>query len=144
MVVRRTFKETKAQAAERAASGVAGEVSFDEAARRKEFALASLREHELAVKRGEFVPREDIRVALGTLVGRFRSRMLAIPTRAAPLLAAETSLEGYRSVLVRLINEGLKELSETAIHSFEYGVSRARAGATNGPAADAEDFGLGG
>jgi hypothetical protein len=59
-MISRQLPETKAQAAERAASGRDTNCSFDEASRRKEVAIAGLRELELKQKSGALVPVEDL------------------------------------------------------------------------------------
>ena len=85
-------------------------VTADEAHRRKETALAELRELELAEKRGEVIPLDDIEDALAARESNMRARLLAIPTTVAMLLEGMTADE-RRKVIADAVAEALEELA---------------------------------
>lgn len=83
---------------------------FDDAKARKMAAEAELAEIELATKRGELVP---VSVAITRVVDEYtavRSKLLAIPSKMAPLVAAESAEAVCRALLLQIITEALNEL----------------------------------
>jgi len=70
----------------------AGEqVSFAEAARRWRLATAKLRELELEVKSGTLVDAEEVKRVLDIGFSNLKMRMLALPNKLAPIMAATSS-----------------------------------------------------
>jgi len=61
--------------------------------------------------RGALIPRPAMVAVLTASYSNCRARLLAIPTRAAPLLIGMTSLSAVRDKLTDLISEACAELS---------------------------------
>ncbi len=93
--------------------------TFNAARRRKEVALASLREAELQRLQGRYALVSEVEFAIAQEVTRCKSHLLAIPTRlreAAPHLTPadiQTVEEVIRQALVDLAN-GVATVPETA------------------------------
>lgn len=88
--------------------------TYQDAKRRRELALAKLVEIELAEKQGRTADVTKIAEQWALIGNNMRTRLLAIPTRAAPLVAAcKTPAEAY-AVINDLIYEALTELSGDA------------------------------
>lgn len=94
-----------------------------EARARKEAAMADLAEMEAAELRGETAQVKDIVQCWGEMAAAFRARMLALPSMAAPLIAAPGKVAEAQATLRRLINEALEELSGDGVPA----TARARA-----------------
>lgn len=75
-------------------------------------AQADRQELALARERGELVPVELVGEAVGSDYTRVRARLLAMPTKAAALLAPETDTAICQSILDDLVREALSELSD--------------------------------
>ena len=88
-----------------------GAIGLDEARRRRQAALASLAEIELAEKRRDCISIAAAREAWSGLVANFRTGMLAIPAKISPVLAAESDEFVVRAVLDKEIEAALLELS---------------------------------
>lgn len=69
-------------------------------------------ELELQIMRGELHRSEDVRRVMNDMLGAFRARCLAIPSKAAPRLVAQTDLAIIQDVLKKEVYEALTELSE--------------------------------
>lgn len=69
-------------------------------------------ELELQIMRGELHRSEDVRRVMNSMLGAFRARCLAIPSKAAPQLVAQTDLAIIQDVLKKEVYEALTELSE--------------------------------
>lgn len=85
--------------------------SYDEARTRKVNAEAELAELELKKVHGELVVAEDVVAAWNDVLTALKSKLLSIPTKAAPILSAEQSTGVCQSVLEDLVKEALEELS---------------------------------
>lgn len=72
---------------------------------------AELVELELAERRRELLPAGEVRVALERRLGAFRARSLAIPSKAAPLIAPPGKVQQAEEVLTAHIHEALAELA---------------------------------
>lgn len=68
-------------------------------------------ELEVAVMRGELHHAEDVELVMNGMIAAFRTRMLAIPTKAAGDLQGKTSLTEIQATLRKHIHEALGELS---------------------------------
>lgn len=84
--------------------------SLEQAKTRKEAALASLHELELAEKTGRLVDSEKVGDWWVQIVTNAKSKLLAIPTKAAPLVIGSPAQA--KAVLDTMIHEALLELSE--------------------------------
>lgn len=85
--------------------------SFADAQRRKEAALADLRELELRSKRGELVDAAEVALQWGQVCSQVRDAMLAIPPKAAPKLAGMTNEREIAFYLRGLIRDSLTKIS---------------------------------
>ncbi len=88
-------------------------VKADEDARLAK-ARADLAEMELAEKRGELVPVDQIGDALNSAVQIMRTRVLAIPTKAAPRVGAK-DVAAAEGVIRAEVVEALSELSKVVV-----------------------------
>lgn len=85
--------------------------SYDEARTRKVNAEAEIAELELKKIHGELVIAEDVVSAWNDVLGALKAKLLSIPTKAAPVVSAETNTGMCKSILEDLVNESLEELS---------------------------------
>jgi phage terminase Nu1 subunit (DNA packaging protein) len=84
-----------------------------EAARiRKLEAQAEVAEIEAAHRRGEIALIEDVAEAVGQVFDRVRTKLLALPSKAAPMVVRAGGLAQARDVLDGLIYEALAELAD--------------------------------
>jgi len=85
--------------------------SYDEARTRKVNAEAEIAELELATVHGTLVVAEDVVKAWEEVLGALKGKLLSIPTKAAPVVSAETEAGVCQDILEDLMNEALEELS---------------------------------
>ena len=85
--------------------------SYDEARTRKVNAEAEIAELELAKVHGTLVIAEDVVKAWEDVLGALKGKLTSIPTKAAPVVSAETEAGMCQSILEDLLNEALEELS---------------------------------
>ncbi len=85
--------------------------SYDEARTRKVNAEAEIAELELAKVHGTLVIAEDVVKAWEDVLGALKGKLTSIPTKAAPVVSAETEAVMCQSILEDLLNEALEELS---------------------------------
>ncbi|GEA17753.1 hypothetical protein [Moorella sp. E306M] len=69
-------------------------------------------ELELQIMRGELHRSEDVRRVMNDMLGAFRARCLAIPTKAAPRLQGQTDLAVIQDIIKKEVYEALMELSD--------------------------------
>jgi hypothetical protein len=67
------------------------------------------------VARGELLPRPDVHQAMTGAFSRCRSKLVALPSKVAPLVLSAGTLAEARETLSNAVNEALGELSETII-----------------------------
>lgn len=87
---------------------LSGEVSEQERLVR---AKADLAEFELKKKRGDVVDAESVAQWWDSIIFAAKTRLLGVPSRAAPLVFGVTSLPAAQAVIENLITESLNELS---------------------------------
>ncbi len=85
--------------------------SYDEARTRKMNAEAEVAELTLEQIHGTLVAADDVVSAWEDVLGALKSKLLSIPIKAAPVVAAESNTNSCKAVLEDLINEALEELS---------------------------------
>jgi len=85
--------------------------SYDEARTRKVNAEAEIAELELKKIHSELVNADDVVQAWTDVLGSVKSRLLSIPTKAAPVVAAESNAGTCQRIVEDLIQEALEELS---------------------------------
>lgn len=81
-----------------------------------------------AQMRGETVLAEDMENVVGAYADATRARILALPTRAAPLVLGMASLAEIRDKLTELSHEACGELAAQEITATVYDRARRRAG----------------
>ena len=114
--------EVKRKVRGRRAKPVAGSddgATLYEARRRKEAALAGLRELELAKARGELLPAEDVRRADEAIYAALRDRLRSIPMSLAPLLVEAAHKpnpeQGVYTLMLSSIDEALTDIADAEI-----------------------------
>lgn len=95
--------------AERAPDGKAED--YWESRGRREKAEAAIAEMKEAEMRGTLIRADVVRSALATKISAARDALLQIPSRLAPVLAAETDLERVTEVLEAELRQALAQLS---------------------------------
>jgi len=85
----------------------AAKVSATEARRRKEVALAELREMEAAQRRGELLAAGEVRKRWAAGLAALRDRLLSLPDRLGATLAGRDEAE-VRAVLRTALEEALR------------------------------------
>lgn len=85
--------------------------SYDEARTRKVNAEAEIAELELARVHGTLVLAADVVSAWEDVLGALKGKLLSIPTKAAPVVSAESDTALCQTILEDLMNEALEELS---------------------------------
>jgi phage terminase Nu1 subunit (DNA packaging protein) len=83
-----------------------------DARRRRDLALAGIRELELSAKRGEFVPIKAVMKERGELGRAIRDAVMSIPDRLSHVLAAENDPRKIARILRGAISESLTELCD--------------------------------
>ena len=85
--------------------------TYDEARTRKVNAEAEVAELHLETIHGRLMPTEDVIKEWEGVLVAIKGKLLALPSKIAPVLASETTTGGCKSVLEDVINEALEELS---------------------------------
>ena len=88
------------------------DVSANEARRRKEVALAQLREMEVAEKSGKLYQAEAVRSAVVEMNAAIREAVLRIPDKLAPTVAATSDPREARKLLMAECKAILRNLSD--------------------------------
>jgi phage terminase Nu1 subunit (DNA packaging protein) len=86
-------------------------ISLYEAQRRRTLAQAKQEEIKAQQLSGELVDRETIQQEWLKTAAAIRSKILAIPTKTAPLVLAVKTLPEVKAILEQQIHEALHELS---------------------------------
>lgn len=84
---------------------------YEEARARKVAAEAEITELELAKVRGELVVAEDVISAWSDTLSSLKAKLISIPSKAAPIVAAEDEAGICQKVIEDLVREALEELS---------------------------------
>lgn len=92
-------------------SGVSLGSPYDEARTRKVNAEAEIAELELARVHGTLVLAEDVVKAWEDVLGALKGKLCSIPTKAAPVVSAESDAAVCQTIIEDLLNESLEELS---------------------------------
>lgn len=93
------------------AVGDTSKLDIDEARRRKTVAEAALAELELSKQRGEVVSLEVVSTVVGDQLSACKARLVAIPTKVAPVLVSVTDVTECRDIIDAAVREALNELS---------------------------------
>lgn len=76
-------------------------------------ARADQAEFDAAASAGNFLDRVKVTHLVTGMIIRAKTRLLGIPSKAAPLVAVETEPEPCRAIIQKLIHEALAELRST-------------------------------
>ena len=93
------------------ANEVGGNTSYEEARRRRETAEANLAEMKQAEMQGTLIRADAVRAAWAAKITGARDALLQIPSRLAPVLAAESDLVRVTALLEDELRQALAELS---------------------------------
>lgn len=69
-------------------------------------------ELELQIMRGELHRSEDVRRVMNDMLGAFRARCLAIPSKVAPKIQGKTDLAIIQDIIKKEVYEALSELAD--------------------------------
>lgn len=95
--------------------GQTDEVTLAEAIRRKEWALAGLRELELKRKSGEVVDVAYVERCQVQVNSNIRQRLLGLPAKLTPQLVGVTSPAKVKAIIEREVCAILEELQKVAV-----------------------------
>jgi phage terminase Nu1 subunit (DNA packaging protein) len=90
--------------------------SFDAARTRKEVANADIAEMDLAERRGELVRLAAIGKVFANAVARSRARLLAIPTKVAPIVVGQKIAEA-KATIEDALHDALNELGKAELET---------------------------
>lgn len=76
---------------------------------------ADAQEMKNSTSRGDLLPREEVHVAVTGSFARVRTKMLAIPSKVAPLILGLGSVAEIRDKLTDVTHEALAELAATKV-----------------------------
>ena len=96
------------------ANEVGGSTSYEEARRRRETAEANIAEIKQAEREGQVIRADAVRAAWAAKITGARDALLQIPSRIAPVLAAETDLVRVTALLEDELRRALSDLSAEA------------------------------
>lgn len=85
--------------------------SYDEARTRKVNAEAEIAELDLAKARGEIVIADHVVSAWSETLMNMKSKLIAVPSKAAPIMATIDNAGECQSILDEMIREALEELT---------------------------------
>lgn len=107
---------------------------YANAGERKLKAQADRLEMDAAVARGELVSLPAIRDVFGDMISVIRTRLLALPTRTAPLLSSVATTQEIEVILTKAINEVISELRKYAVEDRRATIEGSSNGGASGPA----------
>lgn len=101
---------------------------------RARLAKAQADGHELrnAQARGDLLPRSQVVAAWQSIISRARSRLLALPSKAAPLAISASSVAEAQERLTEIVHECLAELAATCGAPASVDGGKANVGGGNG------------
>jgi hypothetical protein len=92
----------------------------------------------------ELAPVDEVERAWADLVASFRARCLAVPTKAAPMVAVEETTEACHEIIETFIHEALAEIAATKVEGREpTGSGNKPRGDGGGASAETDDLGMG-
>ena len=106
-----------------AAAGRAQETNTKrtDAGTRKDEAIAERYELEVAQRRGDLIPRAEVLAGMSAAFVRVRAKLLALPSRMAPVLLSMATATEVQEKLNDGIHEALGELAGTVIAGVSEG-----------------------
>ncbi|WP_424138654.1 hypothetical protein [Roseomonas chloroacetimidivorans] len=91
--------------------------------------------------RAELVPAAEMEAVVGTVFDAVRGKMLAVPSRAAPVLVGEKTALGIQDKLTEIVHDACGDLAATEAVATIKDRARRRAGRGAVDDADAEEAG---
>jgi hypothetical protein len=91
--------------------------SFTEAQRRREWLRVQREEMELQKRRGELAEIAEIEQVMGSIVSAVQTRMLILPGKIAPRVAATDNVLECASIIEREIKDALTALTEFRLNA---------------------------
>ena len=88
------------------------QINIDDEKARTEFNRADKLEMENAVRRGELVERKDVLIHIQKSFAAVRAKLLAIPTKAAPVVITLGEVNLAQTTLKKFVYDALDELTE--------------------------------
>lgn len=110
-----TAEVIKWWASDEASPGASRATGEEAAKERKLTAEAGLAEIKLAEARGEVVPTDKAVKGFAKMTAAVRAKMLAIPTKLAPVVAVTTDIEMARAAIEEAVREALSELADGVV-----------------------------
>ena len=98
-------------------------IDYDQARARREAALAQLAEIELATKRGELIPADQVEQAWSGIISVIRTILLGLPSRIAGGVAGAATTQEISASAMTVVREALYEIAA----SGESGMAKAEA-----------------
>ena len=99
------------------------EADYNQARARREAALAQLAEIELATKRGELIPADQVEQAWSGIISVVRTILLGLPSRIAGGVAGAATTQEISAAAMTVVREALYEIAA----SGESGMAKAEA-----------------
>lgn len=112
-VVREQYIENLREVGAGRSSGEGPDLTAERARLAKE--QADAQEMKNAASRGELIARADVSAVVTASFARVRARLLALPSKIAPLVLGLTSLAEIKEKISDAINEALAELASTVV-----------------------------
>lgn len=75
-------------------------------------------ELELQIMKGELHRSEDVQLVMSDMLGNFRAKLLAIPSKIAPQLLGKTEIMTVKEILKEAVYEAMDELSDYDPNAF--------------------------
>jgi hypothetical protein len=101
----------------------AADIDYHQARTRREAALAQLAEIELATRRGELIPADQVEQAWSGIISVVRTILLGLPSRIAGGVAGAATTQEISAMAMSIIREALYEIAA----SGESGMAKAEA-----------------
>ena len=110
------------------------DADYNAARARKMEADAQLAELELMQAKKQLVKADDVLGAWTDVLSAMKAKLLAVPTKASPLVATETDISIIQDIIEKQVYEALQELSAYDPTSNAGSTSVATGGSTSGDA----------
>lgn len=110
------------------------DADYNAARARKMEADAQMAELELLQAKRKLVSADDVTAAWVDVLAAMKAKMLALPTKCAPICATETDIQVIQTVIEDQVREALDELSAYQPHEHAGRASVTEAGGTGGDA----------
>lgn len=88
------------------------DISFAEARRRRESALAGIKELELHYRQGKLWDSERVTEIYSRYLGAFRNRLLSFPAKLSPQLYGAKSIAEISTLLKKHVDQALNDLAD--------------------------------